>query len=236
MKQHSSRRLTLAVAGIALITGLIGGLVGVASGSHIFGDVPESHAFHDEIGALSDAGIATGFTGNACTSAGLSSPCYKPGASITRGQMAFQLTQGLGRISSDDQTTANPADGTNVIAESPMTGAAASGHSGYVRVDANASVGGVAAQCPCRLTLEIRDVNSNNIVNTQTQVMGTDDDCIVGTVCGSISTFHVFVIPGHVSNSYQARARLSTVGTNTGFSVSSHVVVEYIPFNNNPTG
>jgi len=234
MKQHTPRRLGLVIAGIGLLMGLLGSIAGVAYGSHIFGDVPDSHAFHDEIGALFDAGVATGFTGSNCNGVPGGSPCYKPAEGITRGQMAFQLTQGLGRINFDDQTTNDPADGTNVIAEAAMTGAGASGSSGFVRIDANASVGGVAAQCPCRLTIEIRDVNSNTVLHTQTATADSAEDCIVGTICLSASTFAVRTLAGHVSNSYQARARLSTVGNNTGFGVSSHVVVEYIPFDNNP--
>jgi hypothetical protein len=58
---------------------------------------------------------------------------------------------------------------------------------------------------------------------------------ILGTVCGSASTNAVFPLSGGVSNSYQFRARLSTVGNNTGFGVSSHVIVTYWPFDDNPT-
>ena len=234
MKHSTPRRLWLTVAGIGLMMGLVGGLVGMASASHIFGDVPNSHAFHDEIGALYDAGIATGFTGSNCNGVPGGSPCYKPADNITRGQMAFQLTQGLGRINGDDAFLSNPSDGTNVIAEAAMTGAGASGSTGFVRVDGNAHFGGTAAECPCRVTIEIRDVNSNTTVNTQTQTLSTTSDCIAGTVCGSVSTFAMFPLGGHISNSYQVRARLSTVGVNTGFGLSTHALVEYIPFDNNP--
>jgi hypothetical protein len=235
MNQSNTRRLRLSVAAIGLIMGLVGGVVGMASASHIFGDVPDSHAFHGEIGALYDAGVATGFTGSNCNGVPGGSPCYKPADPITRGQMAFQLTQGLGRINSDDQTTNAPNDGDNVVAEAAMTGAGAAGSVGYVRIDANASVTGLAAECDCRLTIEIRDVNSNTTINTQTVTADSAESCVITTICMSASTFAVRTLAGHVSNSYQARARLSTDGTNAAFSVVSHVVVQYIPFDNNPT-
>jgi hypothetical protein len=121
------------------------------------------------------------------------------------------------------------------LAEAAMTGAGASGSTGFVRIDANASLaGGLLTECDCRLTLEIRDVNSNVTLNTQTATADSAENCIINTACISASTFAVRTLGGHISNSYQARARLSTDGDQAGFAVTVHVVVQYVPFDNNP--
>ena len=116
-----------------------------------------------------------------------------------------------------------------------MTGAGAANSTGFVRIDANASLaGGLLTECDCRLTLEIRDVNSNVTLNTQTATADAAENCIINTACISASTFAVRTLGGHISNSYQARARLSTDGDQVGSAVTVHVVVQYVPFDSNP--
>src|SRR5688500_11860470 len=70
------------MAGILLLTA-----PAVVLASHQFSDVPTGHPFHDEISAIADAGITTGFDDGT----------YRPGATLTRQAMAAFLERGLGR-------------------------------------------------------------------------------------------------------------------------------------------
>jgi hypothetical protein len=70
---------------------LMGFLVGVptaALAGHEFPDVPTGHPFHDDIGAIAQAGITAGFTDGT----------YRPGDPVTRQSMAAFMHRGFGRV------------------------------------------------------------------------------------------------------------------------------------------
>jgi hypothetical protein len=79
MAHHLSRRLALIIATLTLAMGIP---LGIALAAH-FGDVPNSHPFHSDIAAISDAGVTSGCGGgNFC-----------PDREITRAEMAAFLNR-----------------------------------------------------------------------------------------------------------------------------------------------
>ncbi len=229
MNTTSTRRLRLSVAGIGLLMGLLGSVVGAAYASHQFSDVPNSQPHHDNINALVDSGCATGFDDGT----------FRPGDPVTRGQTARQIVQCGTRIVRDENTAiSNPADGvTNVVGEAALTAGGSNPNTGYVLVIGTAGMAGdETADCPCRLTVEVRNVNTNDIQGITTNVIGPDEDCVLGLTCGTVTTMHVYPAGNTTAgNTFQARARLSTVGDNTGYTVDGNVIAMYIPFDGNPT-
>ena len=81
-----TRRTVLLVFAIGALGSLLGGAAAVWA-DHQFSDVPDGHAFHDEIGSVVDAGCATGFNDGT----------FRPGSSPTRGQFAYWLNNCGGR-------------------------------------------------------------------------------------------------------------------------------------------
>lgn len=76
--RRSARLITAALLAIAL------GVPVVAFAAHSFSDVPDSHPFHGDIGAIKDRGIST-------TGCGGGNFC--PNSNVTRGQMAAFLNR-----------------------------------------------------------------------------------------------------------------------------------------------
>jgi hypothetical protein len=83
---------------VASIVGLLTVAVPVAWASHQFTDVPNASPFHDDIGAVKDAGITAGKT---CTPPG-TPPTYCPSESITREAMAAFVHRGFGRVADNE--------------------------------------------------------------------------------------------------------------------------------------
>lgn len=83
------KRKIMAMLGIALAVSLIGATV--ASAAHRFTDVPDSNTFHDDIGWMSDNGIALGYEDGT----------YRPGADVTREELAGFMHRLFDRVSQD---------------------------------------------------------------------------------------------------------------------------------------
>jgi hypothetical protein len=81
-----TRRTVLLTFAIGILGALVGGAT-VVWADHQFSDVADGHAFHDQIGAVVDAGCATGFDDGT----------FRPGTSPTRGQFAYWLNNCGGR-------------------------------------------------------------------------------------------------------------------------------------------
>jgi hypothetical protein len=210
-----------------LLTATIAGATG-AFASHQFSDVPDNQPHHENIHALVAAGCATGFDDGT----------YRPGDPVTRGQTARQIVQCGTRINHDSNAAHNnPTDGTTVtVGEASMVAGGSNPNTGFVRVDGFATfTGDETADCPCRITVEVRNVNTNTTAGTTTNVIGPDEDCVAGLTCGSADTSFVFPAGNTTAgNSFQANARLSTVGDNTGYVVDGNVIVTYVPFGPDP--
>ncbi|MEO6350327.1 MAG: S-layer homology domain-containing protein [Candidatus Limnocylindrales bacterium] len=86
LRRPAQRSVVLTIALLLLV------VPGVALASHQFLDVPNSNPFHDDIGAIAEAGITTGFgDGN-----------YHPSDPVTRQAMAAFMHRGFGRVALAD--------------------------------------------------------------------------------------------------------------------------------------
>lgn len=81
---------------VMVMTALLIFPAGIVLGSHSFTDVPDSHMFHVDIGAVKDAGVTTGCTPTK----------YCPDDNVTRGQMAAFMNR-LGALSSGKTPVVN---------------------------------------------------------------------------------------------------------------------------------
>ena len=83
----SRLRMFSVVSVMAIVAGLVGA-GGAVWASHQYGDVPDSNPFHDQIGAITDSCIATGYGDGG----------FHPAGSVSRQAMAAFLARGLGRL------------------------------------------------------------------------------------------------------------------------------------------
>ncbi len=113
----------------------------------IFGDVPDSNIFHDDISAIAKAGVTTG-----CTT-GL----FCPSANVSREAMAAFMHRGFGRVHLQGLPPAIPP--TSETASSPWTTVitpglpsnALAGATGFIQTDATITIVLTdATGCPCR--------------------------------------------------------------------------------------
>jgi hypothetical protein len=81
--RRPARRSAVLLVGLLLL-----GVPAVALANHQFTDVPTSHPFHDQIGAIAAAGITAGFGDGT----------YRPGDPVTRQAMAAFMERGFGRV------------------------------------------------------------------------------------------------------------------------------------------
>jgi hypothetical protein len=125
----------------------------IAAASHDFSDVPNNNPFHDEISAIADAGITTGFVDGT----------YRPGADVSRGSMAAFLGRGLPRVGYDEGSSSAATSAFQTLAEVDMERGAevASGEAGFYVVTGTieANTTGTAS-CPCTLNAFISGPDS----------------------------------------------------------------------------
>ena len=98
-----TRRNVLLAFAISTLGAVVGGGA-VVWADHQFSDVPSSHSFHEQIGAVVDAGCATGF----------SDGTFRPGTSPTRGQFAYWLNNCGGRAQYGGSTSSFLNDANDV--------------------------------------------------------------------------------------------------------------------------
>jgi hypothetical protein len=133
--------IAAAAVAVALAVG-----VPLAWAAHQFTDVPDSHPFHDEIGAIRDAGITAGCTPTQ----------YCPGDFVRRDAMAAFMHRGFGRVAEDHFTgVAIPEDYEvdGAVATADITPGAAEGiadANGFIKADAVIEISrDDAVGCPC---------------------------------------------------------------------------------------
>ena len=135
-----------------LVAGVVGALVvavPVAWASHLFSDVPNTNAHHDDIAAIALAGVTTG----------CGPGVYCPDAGVTRGQMASFLRRGLGRVALRATGLRNVAVTTNQLTiwdSFPIRPGLPSGSlansAGFIKADSQITIRlANAAGCPCRV-------------------------------------------------------------------------------------
>ena len=135
-----------------LVAGVVGALVvavPVAWASHLFSDVPNTNAHHDDIAAIALAGVTSG----------CGPGVYCPDADVTRGQMASFLRRGLGRVAFRGTSLRNvavTADQTTVWDSFPirpgLPSGSLAGAAGFIKADAQITLRlQNATGCPCRV-------------------------------------------------------------------------------------
>jgi hypothetical protein len=130
---------------IAVVAGLGGAAISVASAAVVFSDVPNGHPFHDEISVVAEAGIARGFEDGT----------YRPGAAVSRQAMAAFLGRGLTRVGYDEGSTTVTSGAFQSLAEVDMERGAAveAGDTGFYIVTATVEVATAEpGVCPCSVT------------------------------------------------------------------------------------
>lgn len=218
MSRFAPIKRLVPVAAVALVVSLLGGSFASAAGP--FSDVGDTHPFKDEIQAIVQAGITTGYNDGT----------YRPAAPVTRGAMAAFMARGFGRINSAAGTANNPADNTNTqLGVASIRSGAESGTGGYVHLTADAQMSVTVAECQCVLVLEIVDQATNTVVATRTSMSNTFN--VLGINTQSVSAGGVVQIPANVTRTYQLRVRATTAGNNDSITLSGRIVATYVPFN-----
>lgn len=212
-------RPVAAVLGVVLLAGLAA-FGGAAYASHQFSDVPDAHPFHDEITAMGDAGITTGFGDGT----------FRPGQPLTRQAMSAFLARGLGHVAlAAESATVSPGtvdDTTAVLAEVEVTSPAPEG-SGWalVQVDLNAETADPAS-CACRVFLQLSDGSTTTELRGLTIGGEADAD---GTAAANMTQTHLFELPGGATRTYRAVVTLLDTDV-SGVDVHTTLTAEFVPF------
>lgn len=210
------RWLTLPLVAVALFAG---SFAGTAWASHVFNDVPDSNPFHDDIAAVADAGITTGFADGG----------FHPGDPITRQAMAAFVHRGLGRVDGSNGFATFSDTASHNLAAGTITAGAASGSGGYVVVLASATFSTASeGLCPCKVGLSVTDgtLVSGQRNATIANVAGAD-----GSAYASVSTSFIYEIGPGETKTYRAQGfRADSIAGSPSTSMASNLVALYVPF------
>jgi hypothetical protein len=223
------------LGGAALAAALAVG-VPIAWASDLFGDVPNTNPFHDDIGAIARAGVTKG-----CSTT--TPPNYCPGANVTREAMAAFMHRGFGRVAfgSDDTavlTTAAVGDPPNVTDQSlfavditpGLPSGALTGAAGFVKADAEVrlKLTSAGSSCPCLVHLSLWSPdNADNggfldgAFYAEARLSATDPVAtvpITGAMKVTSSGSKTVWVVGHYH------------GTSETFTVFSNISLTYLPF------
>jgi hypothetical protein len=140
--------------------------------AHQFPDVPNTNPFHDDIGAIAEAGITAGFGDGG----------YHPTEAVTRQAMAAFLHRGFGRIAHDGDSTLNNSVDVNAgstfsldVAAKQVTIKVPGATNAFspkqivwvhARVELQGSMSTSGAGCPCQFGAVIMDATDNTFSPT----------------------------------------------------------------------
>jgi hypothetical protein len=221
MQSTRNRRGLILIAAVALVAGLLGGSAAVAGTA--FTDVGSGHPFANEIYAIRDAGITTGYNDGT----------YRPGDPVTRGAMAAFMGRGFGRVAFDTGSVNNPANATDTnVAEVTITpGATGSEAGGYVVVTATGTATYSTAKCQCAFSLSIFDVDGGD------EVAGISNNATTSASASTFSGSTTYVFPIAAGNENTYRAIVNVAESNSGAggskSVGGSITAVYVPFDGN---
>jgi hypothetical protein len=207
--------VTVAVVVLAAGTGALAG------GG--FTDVGPSHPFRQEILAIRDAGITTGFEDGT----------YRPGQAVSRGAMAAFMGRGFGRVqgATGSGTIADPSPpaAQTVVASLQLAAGATEQGGGYVLVNAEATFSVLdEADCPCPVALVLSSTSAGT-VNGGGTIIG-DDDVFNGQVGGHATATAVFPIGADALETYELRAFTPDLTATADISVNASITALYVPF------
>jgi S-layer homology domain len=142
LRRPARRSIALLVAALLLLA------PAVVLANHQFPDVPTSHPFHGQIGAIAGAGITTGFPDGG----------YHPSDPVTREAMAAFMHRGMGRVAEADfqkaiTGTASTTVGSLSITPGIAPGAVA-GANQFLRAEFTGTVRfSNITNCPCSIAV-----------------------------------------------------------------------------------
>jgi hypothetical protein len=167
-----------ALVGLLLVVALL--VPSTALAVHVFGDVPDSHTFHNDIAAIAGAGITTGCGGgNFC-----------PDSSLTRGQEAAFMRRALGRAAGDIGSSVTvPAATLVTVAETTITpgiaGGAPSSANGFLLVNGSVTLyEGNPDLCICSISVR---AYVDGVAVSGTQYVFLPDNTVFESGSASIS-------------------------------------------------
>jgi len=147
------RWLRFAVVGVVVVAAAAAVPTGLWA-SHQFGDVPDAQPFHDDIGAIKDAGITSGCGGGN----------YCPTQNVRRDAMAAFMHRGFGRVAMSGvllDPLVQVSEGVVKVAEVSIT-VPGSGASATQFVFVAAQISGYTGDpndCPCNIGLFMKDAS-----------------------------------------------------------------------------
>jgi hypothetical protein len=214
MGQNVSRRRALALAVLSTVIAVAVAVPASVWATHQFFDVSNANVFHDDISAIADAGITTGFNDGG----------FHPTANVTRQAMAAFLGRGLGRIGSNkthslmEPISLSPNTSTALTSVAVDPGAVVSGTTGFVLVTGTANFTAQSPTlCPCFVELSISDAGGVSSPVTRLDIPGTANES--GLASASATVQGVFAVSGGdlaiftlLATSYDSSSTVKVVG------------------------
>jgi hypothetical protein len=204
---------------LAALAGAIAVAVPVAWASDLFGDVPDSNPFHDDIGAIYRAGITNG-----CQP---SPPLFCPNDNITRQAEAAFVHRAAGRAGIGSTSEVSIGDAPVDLGAVTLSIGGATGRTQFVKLDAAVTTFiSDPSGCPCETAYVIfsdslADAVSNThfLVNDSVTPSGFGDasgaaTAVVPVETGTTQTFHVLAVrsdPAPSSGSVTGYAGISAI-------------------------
>jgi hypothetical protein len=191
------------------------GLGGAAYASHQFSDVSNGHPFHEEIAAIADAGITTGFEDGT----------YRPSQPVSRGAMAAFMSRGFSRVvtatSSETMTSNVVVPIVSVEIEPPGTPEG----SGYVVVTGTGQVSaGTGCPCTVRYTISTDTSLGADFVHT---TVGAPGEIAVGYE--GLAVQEVFSVDGGAFTTFNLNVQVLDSDA-TALQGQGTITAVYVPF------
>lgn len=201
----------------------------VVLASHQFPDVPNSNPFHDEISAMADAGITTGYgNGN-----------FGPTDNVTRQAMAAFLGRGLSRVAHDENVaglTVTTDDGGYTSEESVTLTAGAEGSgNGFAFVTATFATYTFSEEnCPCEMQFRVRDAFNGAVSGTAYEQLDNNPS-EAGAAFATSTVTEVFVMGAGETHTFHADALVDDANA-TNVQANVQLTAVYVPFGGSLSG
>jgi hypothetical protein len=202
--------------------------VPVAWASDLFGDVPNSNPFHDDIGAIARSGVTKG-----CTAT--TPPNYCPGDNVTREAMAAFMHRGFGRVGATFNVDVPVTGTTNTVLLTQqitvgLPPGALAGATGFILATGTVSLKRTSTSgCLCTyrvyLTRDGAQISQSGYI---TFPSGSDNTVVSTATTGiaAVTTSGVHTIDLHVQQ----------IGTGTGDAIGyGNLTALYVPFGSTGT-
>jgi hypothetical protein len=194
--------------------------------SHQYTDVPDSNIYHNNIGAITDAGIAGGCGTN----------LYCPGDPVTRGQMAAFMQRGLGRSAKVEDSVAGATDSFAIpVASLTIKSGGQAGKTGFLVVTASGTLYTTSAGvCPCTLAVRPSVDGSEPLLWEFETITDVASPYGGGSFrMGSASNSWVFPVSSGASHTVTLLAALDT--TSGSVTLQGNLSAVYTPFGSQGT-